>query len=244
VRDDTDQVSAPKMIFDQTGSLANVSRHDYLPFGEELFAGTGGRTTSQGYSASDGVRQKFTSYEADAETGLNFAQARYQSSMQGRFTSADSVAGSPGNPQTFNLYSYVQNNPLTFTDLTGHYADGGPYFGNGRSFGEGVGLAGALNDPWSEIPWTVAGENASSSGSEPISVSEDEALALNEEILASAPQNPPTIARCSPCLSVKRRHREIKVGGAMNMALKRGRTPQEQSQQPTYFQRCFLWWAS
>jgi len=25
-----------------------------LPFGEELFAGTGGRTTAQGYSASDG----------------------------------------------------------------------------------------------------------------------------------------------------------------------------------------------
>jgi hypothetical protein len=46
------------MVFDQTDSLANVSRHDYLPFGEELFAGTSGRTTAQGYSASDAVRQK------------------------------------------------------------------------------------------------------------------------------------------------------------------------------------------
>jgi len=41
------------MIFDQTGSLANISRHDYLPFGEELFAGTGGRTAPQGYTLSD-----------------------------------------------------------------------------------------------------------------------------------------------------------------------------------------------
>jgi hypothetical protein len=48
------------MIFNQSGSLAGVSRHDYLPFGEELFAGTGGRTISQGYSAPDNVRQTFT----------------------------------------------------------------------------------------------------------------------------------------------------------------------------------------
>lgn len=37
------------MIFDQSGSLANVSRHDYLPFGEEL-VNVGGRTTTQGYT--------------------------------------------------------------------------------------------------------------------------------------------------------------------------------------------------
>jgi hypothetical protein len=35
----SDQLGTPRMIFDQSGSLANVSRHDYLSFGEELFAG-------------------------------------------------------------------------------------------------------------------------------------------------------------------------------------------------------------
>jgi len=45
------------MVFDQTGDLNNVKRHDYLPFGEELFAPTGGRTTAQGYASGDGVRQ-------------------------------------------------------------------------------------------------------------------------------------------------------------------------------------------
>src|SRR5947209_5248801 len=78
----TDQLGTPRMVFDQSGSLASVSRHDYLPFGEELFAGTGGRTAAQGYTG-DSTRQKFTGYEADSETGLNFAQARYQSSSQG-----------------------------------------------------------------------------------------------------------------------------------------------------------------
>jgi len=34
------------MIFDKTGTLANVKRHDYAPFGEELF--NGARTTAMG----------------------------------------------------------------------------------------------------------------------------------------------------------------------------------------------------
>ncbi len=29
------------MVFDKTGALATTKRHDYLPFGEEIFAGTG-----------------------------------------------------------------------------------------------------------------------------------------------------------------------------------------------------------
>jgi hypothetical protein len=81
-----DHLGTPRMIFDQTGSLANVSRHDYLPFGEELFAGTGGRTTAQGYTASDGMRQHFTSKERDTETALDYFGARYFASTQGRFT--------------------------------------------------------------------------------------------------------------------------------------------------------------
>src|SRR5205814_7028997 len=66
----SDQLGTPRMIFDQSGSLSTVSRHDYLPFGEELSAGTGGRTTAQGYGASDGVRQHFTQQERDGETSL------------------------------------------------------------------------------------------------------------------------------------------------------------------------------
>jgi RHS repeat-associated protein len=108
------------MVFDKTGSLANVKRHDYLPFGEELSAGQGVRTTTLGYGAADGVRQKFTSQERDNETGLDYMHARYFASAQGRFTSADSVAGSTSNPQSLNRYAYVGNNPLNFSDPTGH----------------------------------------------------------------------------------------------------------------------------
>jgi len=70
--------------------------------------------------AADSNRKKFTGYERDAETGLDFAQARYFSSTEGRFTSADSLLGSLANPQSLNRYAYVVNNPLNSTDPTGH----------------------------------------------------------------------------------------------------------------------------
>ncbi len=134
-----DQLGTPRIVLDQTGSLANVKRHDYLPFGEELFAGTAGRTVAQGY-ASDGVRQQFTQKERDVETGLDYFLARYYSSTQGRFTSPDEFTGGPielyyfvddaaanptfysdlTNPQSLNKYQYTYNNPLRYTDPDGH----------------------------------------------------------------------------------------------------------------------------
>jgi RHS repeat-associated protein len=116
----TDQLGTPRMVIDKTGSLANVKRHDYLPFGEELLAGQGGRTATLGYSG-DAIRQKFTSYERDNESGLDYAQARYYSSIQGRFTGVDPLGGHILNPQSLNKYGYVINNPLRLTDPTGMY---------------------------------------------------------------------------------------------------------------------------
>ncbi len=133
-----DHLGTARMTVDRTGSLTGVSRHDYLPFGEELAAGVGGRTQSQGYSQFDGVRQGFTAYEKDGETGLNFAQARYYASTQGRFTSVDPlepVLGRQGasdaeeankqfvsylsQPQRWNRYVYCLNNPLRHVDPDG-----------------------------------------------------------------------------------------------------------------------------
>lgn len=115
-----DHLGTPRMIIGEMGTLADVKRHDYLPFGEELFAGAGGRTTGLGYASGDGVRQQFTSKERDSVTGLDYFGARYYASVQGRFTSPDSYAGRLVNPQTLNLYSYVRNNPLKYVDPTGH----------------------------------------------------------------------------------------------------------------------------
>jgi len=115
-----DVLGSPRAITNNGGSV--VSRHDYMPFGEEVYAGIGGRSTAQGYlSTGDGVRQQFTGYERDGESGLDYAQARYYSGKHGRFTSVDPLAASASvkSPQTFNRYSYGLNSPYKFTDPSG-----------------------------------------------------------------------------------------------------------------------------
>src|SRR6185503_9291268 len=88
-----DHLGSPRVVTNSGASV--ISRHDYMPFGDELGTGVGGRTTGMGYpGSSDGLRKKFTAHERDTETGLDFAQARFYSSIQGRFTSADPLLAS------------------------------------------------------------------------------------------------------------------------------------------------------
>lgn len=115
----SDHLGSPRVVTNSSGIV--VGRHDYMAFGVELGSGISGRLAKQGYAASDGVRDKFTGYERDSETGLDYAQARYYASQQGRFTSVDpfGASASISNPQTFNRYTYVQNSPYILTDPTG-----------------------------------------------------------------------------------------------------------------------------
>jgi RHS repeat-associated protein len=117
-----DQLGTPRMIFDQSGILANVKRHDYLPFGEEIVGVESGRSTTNGYGGGDGVRQRFTQKERDIETGLDYFGARYYGPTTGRFSSVDPITVSSQrliDPQQLNLYSYARNNPLAFVDDDG-----------------------------------------------------------------------------------------------------------------------------
>lgn len=73
----------------------------------------------------------YTGKERDTETGLDYYGARYFSGVMGRWTSPDwSIVPQPipyANlefPQTLNLYSYVQNNPLRYVDPEGHLGCG------------------------------------------------------------------------------------------------------------------------
>src|SRR6185503_19251836 len=100
-----------------------IGRHDYLPFGEEIAASYGTRSTVTGYASTDTLRIKFTEKERDGETGLDYFLARYYSSMSGRFTSPDPIlsSGRVEIPQSWNRYAYVLNNPLVFVDPFGLY---------------------------------------------------------------------------------------------------------------------------
>ncbi|MFC1953475.1 RHS repeat-associated core domain-containing protein, partial [Chloroflexota bacterium] len=62
----------------------------------------------------------FTGQRLDG-TGLYYYNARYYDPEIGRFISPDTIIPNPANPQSFNRYSYVLNNPLRYTDPTGHW---------------------------------------------------------------------------------------------------------------------------
>lgn len=120
-----DHLGSTRMEADKSGSLAGMRRHDYAPFGEEVYAGIrqSGGGGQYGYEPpQSNVRQRFGSKERDGETGLDYFLARYYSSIQGRFTSLDPVVISNQqivNPQFWNLYGYVANNSLNAIDPTG-----------------------------------------------------------------------------------------------------------------------------
>ena len=61
-----------------------------------------------------------TSCSNSDQTGLYFYNARYYDATIGRFISPDSIVPNPANPQSLNRYSYCLNNPLRYTDPSGH----------------------------------------------------------------------------------------------------------------------------
>lgn len=97
----------------------------YLPFGEvrqtwksasEMPVQTPYRYTGQRLEVGVGAPSPVDGLDR----GLYDYGARWYDPMLGRFTQADSLVPDPGNPQSLNRYSYVLNNPLRYTDPTGH----------------------------------------------------------------------------------------------------------------------------
>lgn len=86
---------------------------------------------ASGMTEFDVCASRSTGKERDSESGLDYFGARYYGSSMGRFMSPDFGADEDGppdpvaygnlsDPQSLNLYGYVQNNPLSRTDPDGH----------------------------------------------------------------------------------------------------------------------------
>jgi RHS repeat-associated protein len=111
----SDHLGSHGVVENATGSACEQDI-DYYPYGGAVkdFCTT---QVQQNY--------KFTGKERDPESGLDFFGARYDTSSLGRFMTPDPVSGTPlhlVNPQRWNMYSYVINNPLTYVDPDGRDA--------------------------------------------------------------------------------------------------------------------------
>jgi len=83
---------------------------DFTPFGQEI---------QHINNCPSTYNYKFTGYERDSETGLDYAFARYYNSRLGRFMSPDPLSGDVTSPQSLNRYAYVLNIPTSLTDPFG-----------------------------------------------------------------------------------------------------------------------------
>jgi RHS repeat-associated protein len=84
-----------------------------------------GATSSSDLTTIAGIsRQGFTFQTALGQTmGLNHMNGRIEDAILGRMLSPDPHITDPTDAQSYNRYSYVNNNPLTFVDPTGFDKD-------------------------------------------------------------------------------------------------------------------------
>ena len=116
---------------DHQGSIASITTSspatDYV---NESFTAFGNRrngetwsgvpTTADETAINAKSRWGYTGHTAiGVSMGLVHMRGRIEDAARGRFLSPDPQGTIPGNTQSWNRYSYVNNNPVSFTDPTG-----------------------------------------------------------------------------------------------------------------------------
>ncbi len=102
-----DHLGSTSLTTDSSGGI--ISEVRYLPYGQVRW--------SNGTSVTD---FGFTSQRNEASFGLMDYNARYYSPVLGRFVSPDTIVPDPSSSGGFNRYRYTRNNPLKYTDPSGH----------------------------------------------------------------------------------------------------------------------------
>ena len=115
----TDHLGSSDVVMD---SFANVLvRESFTPFGARRGSNWQGLpSTADTTAITSTTRQGFTGHEMIDAVGLVHMNGRVYDPTLGRFLSADSVIQSLGASQSINPYSYTWNDPLKYTDPSGH----------------------------------------------------------------------------------------------------------------------------
>jgi RHS repeat-associated protein len=132
----TDAIGSVRMVTDAAGQV--VARYDYQPFGLAL-----DQTPPPPLE-----RRQFAGKERDGETSFDYFGARYYASSSGRFTTVDpllDIEQALVDPQRWNRYAYVGNNPLRKIDPTGGY-EVDVHLHLTRALARAAGIAGPVAD--------------------------------------------------------------------------------------------------
>jgi RHS repeat-associated protein len=113
-------------LIDDNSQVA--ARYSYDEFGNPLDA----EKFDMNWSGPDNLFG-YTGLGYDYSSGLSYARARYLDASVGRFVSEDTYEGQQSNPLSLNLFTYVENNPLKYTDPTGFKACEGAYTCEGKN---------------------------------------------------------------------------------------------------------------
>ncbi len=103
-----DHLGSASVLLKPDGTIETNSEQRYYPFGESRLA-----------SADLKTAHLFTG-QLDTGLGIYHFGARFFSPKLGRFISADTIVPDFANPQSLNRFSYGYNNPLKYTDPSGH----------------------------------------------------------------------------------------------------------------------------
>ncbi len=111
-----DYLGSVVAVSDASGSV--VERYSYDSWGKRR--NLDGSDDVAGGLKSTAVDRGYTEHEELDNLGLVHMNARLYDPAVGQFVSADTMVPHPDSTQGFNRYAYVNNNPLVFTDPSGH----------------------------------------------------------------------------------------------------------------------------
>lgn len=116
-----DHLGSTEAITDSSGAV--IVRESFAAFGARRGSNWAGQPTSGDMSAiADATRRGFTQHTMLDNIGLVHMNGRVYDPAIGRFLSADPNIDGALNTQGWNRYSYVLNNPLSYTDPTGYWS--------------------------------------------------------------------------------------------------------------------------
>jgi RHS repeat-associated protein len=115
----SDHLGSADLVLDATAIV--LSRESYTPFGARRGSNWQGLPTAADYTAfGNTTRRGFTGHEMLDSVSLVHMNGRVYDPYLGRFTSADNVVQSLAVTASINPFSYAWNDPLRYTDPSGH----------------------------------------------------------------------------------------------------------------------------